>query len=473
MGGAPMPLPNKEGFPVVLAKEHPLRLKDTDFFSYKALVMLYLPALVEQILISVLGIADTLMASYLSDEATAGISYVITVSNWANAFFSSMAAGGSVLTSQYIGRMRRAHASAAVRMSLIANGLIAAVFCGILMIDCGGALQLLLGDIDAVTLGYAETYFIYIIPTYFLHALNYVSTATMRAEGNTRVPMILSVSNLSLSLVLKLVFSYGFDMGVAGFSLAALIAAAVTTCISLLLLERGKGALKVFSHLHGARFFNFPMAIHSIAVGLPVAIDNSLYQLGIIILARLLVTYGVVHGAANGIATQLQPIQYMVGNCWGLVGIVAVSRAVGAGDIPQARRYFRVITALGYAVILVCNIFCILFSEQIVLIFGGSAETHRIAAQMLRVYSYFAIPFYIISFVMPQMLRGAGDTKFTMWISIAAMFVVRIGLGYVFGTICGLGAVGLYIAMGCNWIARGACFTLRYRSGKWETKKVI
>ena len=454
-------------------KNHPFRLQDTDFFSYKGLLMLYLPALVEQILISVLGIADTLMASYLSDEATAGISYVITVSNWANAFFSSMAAGGSVLTSQYIGRKRMAHASAAVRMSLLSNGLIAAVFCGILMIDCGGALKLLLGNIEPVTLDYAKTYFIFIIPTYFLHAINYVNTATMRAEGNTRIPMILSVGNLSLSLVLKLIFSYGFDMGVAGFSLAALIAAAITTTVSLLMLERGKGALRVFSHLHGAKFFNFPMAIHSIVVGLPVAVDNSLYQLGVIILARLLVTYGVIHSAANGIATQLQPIQYMVGNCWGLVGLVAVSRAVGAGDIPQAKRYFRVITMLGMAVIFVCNVACIFFSEQIVLIFGGSEETHRIAAQMLRVYSYFAIPFYMASFVTPQMLRGAGDTKFTMWISIAAMFLVRIALGYVFGTLLGMGAVGLYIAMGINWIARGSCFTLRYFSGKWEDKKVI
>jgi len=60
-----------------------------------------------------------------------------------------------------------------------------------------------------------------------------------------------------------------------------------------------------------------------------------------------------------------------------------------------------------------------------------------------------------------------------MWVSIAAMFLVRVGLGYIFGTVCGLGAVGLYIAMGVNWIVRGCCFTFRYMSGKWEDKKVI
>jgi len=454
-------------------KIHPFRLNDSDFFSYKTLLLMYLPALVEQILISVLGIADTLMASYLSDEATAGISYVITVSNWAIAFFSSMAAGGSVLTSQYIGRQRMAHASAAVRMSLLSNGLIAAVFCGVLLIDCGGALKLLLGNIDPVALDYAKTYFVFIIPTYFLHAINYVNTATMRAEGNTRMPMILSVSNLSLSLVLKLVFSYVFDLGVAGFSLATLLATVVTTAASLLLLERGKYALKVFTHRHGAHFLNLPMGIRGLAVGIPVAIDNSLYQLGIVLISRMLVTYGVVHSAAMGIAAQLSPLQYLVGNCWGIVGMVAISRAIGAGDVPQAKRYIRVIMLMAYAITAAANVLCMVFSEQIVLIFGGSEETHRLAAQLMRVYAYFAIPSYVASFALPQLLRGAGDTNYSMWVSIGAMFLVRIGLGYVFGTVWGLGAVGLHIAMGVNWYVRGICFVIRCRSGKWETKKVI
>lgn len=456
-----------------MKKAHPFRLNETDFFSYKALFMMYLPALIEQILVSVLGVADTLMASYLSDEATAGISYVITISNWVNAFFSSMAAGGSVLTSQYIGRRRMNHASSSIRMSLMANGVLAAVFCGILMINCSGSLQLLLGKIEGPALDYAVTYYRYIIPSYFLYAISYVVTSTMRAEGNTKTPMILSVGNLVLSLVLKLLFSYVFDMGVEGFSLSSTISTAITTVAALVLLERGKYAIRVFTKIQKGKFFDLPMAVHSMSVGLPVAVDNSLYQLGIIILARLLVTYGVVHSAANGIATQLQPIQYMVGNCWGLVGMVAVSRAVGADDVPQAKRYFRVINMLSTVVILFCNILVIAFSEQIVLIFGGSEETHQVAAQMLRVYSYFAIPFYTVSFALPQLLRGAGDTKYTMWISIVAMFAVRIALGYVFGTVCGLGAVGLYLAMGVNWVVRGTLFTLRYYSGKWESKKVI
>lgn len=457
---------------MTFGKDHPFRLKSTDFFSYKALILMYLPVLVEQVLISLLGIADTLMASYLSDEATAGVSYVITINTWVTAFFSSMAAGGSVLTSQYIGRQRLSYASSAARMSLLANSVLALVFCGILMIDRSGVLQLLLGKMDAVTLDYAVKYFTFIIPSYFFSTINYVNTATMRAEGNTRIPMILSVGNLSLSLALKLVFSYGIGMGVEGFSLATLIASVITAAASVLLLEFGKNSFRVLANRGNGRFFDFSMAVHSLAVGMPVAVDNSLYQLGVIILARLLVTYGVAHSAANGIATQLAPIQYLVGSCWGLVGLVAVSRAVGAGDVPQAKRYFRVILLMSQVMIVLCNVVCVLFSEEIVLLFGGSEETHRIAAKMLRIYSYFT-PIYTFSFPLAELLRGAGDTKYTMWVSIAAMFLVRIGLGYMFGTVCGLGAVGLYLAMGANWVARGVMFTCRYFSGKWQNKQVI
>jgi len=454
-------------------KTYPFRLKPSDFFSFRALLFMYIPVVVEQLLIALLGLVDTLLASYLSDEATAAVSYVITINNWVTTFFSSMAAGGSVLTSQYIGRQNMKQASAAARMSLLANCALAVVFCGVLLTNRAGCLQLLLGKMEPEILTYAVDYFTFMIPSYFFYTIVYVSTASLRAQGNTKIPMVLSVILMGSGVLLKYAFSRWLNLGVGGFSLATLIASLATAALSVFFLLHGKKPVKVFGRDENGRFFDFSMAIHSLKVSIPVAVDNSLYQLGVILLARLLVTYGVVHSAANGIATQLSPLQYVAGSSWGLVGLVAVSRAVGAGDLPQAKRYFRVVAVMSYSIVLVFNVAGILFSEQLVRLFGGSEETYRIAAQMVRIYSYFAIPFYMVSFPLAELLRGAGDTNFTMWVSIFAMFVVRIGFGYVLGTICGLGAVGLYIAMGINWVVRAGCFVWRYFSGKWQNKQVI
>ena len=60
------------------------RLQENDYFSYRMLWRMYLPVLMESLLVILIGIVDTLMASYLSDEATAGVSYVISITNWLN-----------------------------------------------------------------------------------------------------------------------------------------------------------------------------------------------------------------------------------------------------------------------------------------------------------------------------------------------------------------------------------------------------
>ena len=457
---------------MTIAKNHPFRLQEGDIFSRSKLIRMYVPILMEQLLLAMLALADTLLASYLSDEATAGVSYVLTVNNWVNAFFSGLAAGSSVLTSQYIGGKRTADASASIRMALMTNGFISFSFCTMLMLTRAGFLQLVLGKMDPVTLGYAVDYFTCMIPAYFLRSMVFVCTATLRSQGNTRQSMLLNVGMTILSLGFKLLYSYGFNMGVRGFSLATTTAAALTIVASILMLEFGKGNIRVFTHLHGAKFVNFPMAIRSIGIGLPVAVDSSMFQTGVLLLSRMLVTYGVVHSAAHGISNQLTPVLYHFGNCWGLVGLVAVGRCIGADDKEQAKRYYRLMMCYAIVIQFFNSIAGFLLADKMVLLFGGSPEVHALAAKLLRIFCVFAFPFYPMSFGQPQMLRGAGDTKFTMYVSIGAMFGVRVGLGYVLGTVFNLGAVGLYVAMCINWVARATLFTLRYRSGKWLNKKV-
>jgi len=457
---------------MVFVRRQYFRLQEQDVFSYRTLFKMYLPVLVESVLVILMGLVDTLMASYLSDEATAGVSYVISITNWVTTFFNGLAVGASVMTSQYLGRGRKSHAAASIRMSLFSTSLIAALFCSVLMVDRAGVLQFLLGKIESKTLSHAVDYFTFMIPAYFFHTVIYVCTASMRAEGNTRTPMILSFLMMGVGLVLKCVFSYVLDLGAAGFSLATMISTALAAAVGVFLLEFGKNNLRVFSRRHGARFFHMPMALRGVGNGLPVAIDSSLHNLGILLLSRLLVTYGVMHSAASGIATQVTPLINMANTCWGTVGLVVVGRTIGAGDKEQAKRYFRVIMMLAIAVQLLSSVAGVLLAGNVALLFGASAEVRELAAELIRMFAFFAIPFHPLAFAQPQLLRGAGDIKYTMWMSIAAMFLVRVLLGYVFGTLLGLGAVGLFAAMGVNWVARSVCFILRYRSGKWLNKKV-
>ena len=70
-------------------------------------------------------------------------------------------------------------------------------------------------------------------------------------------------------------------------------------------------------------------------------------------------------------------------------------------------------------------------------------------------------------------LRAAGDVRFTMVAGIGSMLLFRLGSGLLFGVILDLGVLGVWMAMGMDWLARSVAFTLRYKSGKWKTFKII
>ena len=74
--------------------------------------------------------------------------------------------------------------------------------------------------------------------------------------------------------------------------------------------------------------------------------------------------------------------------------------------------------------------------------------------------------------MLPNTLRAANDVSFCMWISIASMWVFRIGFSYILGRTFGMGVFGVWVAMTIDWVFRSILFVIRYRGKRWEAKTV-
>ena len=74
-----------------------------------------------------------------------------------------------------------------------------------------------------------------------------------------------------------------------------------------------------------------------------------------------------------------------------------------------------------------------------------------------------------LSFTLPQALRAAGDTRFTMVVSSVSMWTMRVGFGILLGRVLGFGVVGIWMAMFADWFLRIAFFLPRFHGHKWET----
>jgi Na+-driven multidrug efflux pump len=119
------------------------------------------------------------------------------------------------------------------------------------------------------------------------------------------------------------------------------------------------------------------------------------------------------------------------------------------------------------------NVPLLLCSKWIVGFYGLSETTADLGWRMLMWHGICGIAFWPASFTLPNALRAAGDAKHTMVVSLSTMWLVRVGLSYVFAFGFGLGALGVWIAMSCDWVVRGAFFVRRFTRGKWKTIRIV
>ena len=104
-------------------------------------------------------------------------------------------------------------------------------------------------------------------------------------------------------------------------------------------------------------------------------------------------------------------------------------------------------------------------------IFTDDARVFPYAYLTMRIMAYIQIP-ESIGFVMGGALRGAGDTRTVLGITLAGAWGLRVGLALLLVRYFGMGLEGAWIAMAADWTVRATLMVLRWRSDRWQDIKV-
>ena len=182
---------------------------------------------------------------------------------------------------------------------------------------------------------------------------------------------------------------------------------------------------------------------------------------------------GTAAVAANAVGNVISTFQVMPGLSMGFAVVTVISRCVGAGSYDQARYYTKKLLGLTYIMHIVLNIAIFLILPFIIKAYGLSAETGILAEEILTMHGFFALLIWPIAFTLPNTLRASNDAKFTMIVSVASMWIFRIGFGILMGSVFNMGVIGVWIAMFIDWFVRSIFFVIRYRKGKWTQVKII
>ena len=441
-------------------------------FTRQALVALLLPLIAEQALSVTIGLADTLMVSSVGEAAVSGVSLVDSFNTLMIQVMSALATGGAVVTSQYIGHREPKNAKAAAAQILFVLASFSLVVAAVVVVGRHAILRGIFGSIDADVMRYAETYFLLSALSYPFIGLYNAGAALFRAQGNSKISMLSSLVMNVINIGGNAVLIYGFGMGVLGAALASLVSRAVSCAVVLYLLQKPACPLRV----DGLRALapDGGLIRRILRVGIPAGIENGMFQIGKLSVSSLTSTLGTAAIAANAVANTTTTFLNIPANAVGMAALTVVGQCLGAGEKEQAVYYSRRLLLTAYCGAWVMNLSAFLFANKFAIsLFNLSPEAQTMALQVMVWFNFVSLFFWPSSFTLPNILRAAGDARFTMAVSILSMWVFRVGFCYVMVLGFHGRLLSIWMGMFLDWVFRSLCFFVRFVRGRWMEQSVI
>ena len=411
----------------------------------------------EQLLLVTVGMADTVMVSTVGEAAVSGISLVDQVNVLLIQIFAALATGGAVVASQYLGRRDRENACRSAKQLVYATFGMAVAIGALVLVLNRHILRLVFGNVEPDVMQAAETYF-------WLSAL-------FRSMGNSRISLFASLIMNVINIGGNALLIYGLNWGVAGAATATLASRTVAGLMMMLLLRNRDNPIFLERLFHPE--WNGGILKSILRVGVPNGLENGMFQIGKLLVAGLITTFGTSAIAANAICNNVGSMSNIPGSAIGLAMITVVGQCVGAKDYQQARHYTKTLLAAAYVSMGLLNIALFLLAPYLVGFYAMPQTTTDLALSVLQVNCVVTVLIWPSSFTLPNALRAAGDARFTMVTSMVSMWVFRIGMSYVLGAWLGMGLFGVWTAMQIDWAVRSLVFGVRFLGHKWEKARVL
>ena len=284
--------------------------------------------------------------------------------------------------------------------------------------------------------------------------------------GNSKITMITSIIMNAINVIGNAVLIYGVGMGVEGVAIPTLVSRAVAAFIIIALLRNEEFEVHI-SRKHKYKY-DKGMVKNILKIGIPNGIENSMFQLGKILLLSVISGFGTASITANAVGNSVSSFEILPGMAVGLGLVTVVSQCVGAGDYEQVRYYTRKLMKYAYVSMIILNIAIILSTPLILDIYNLSEETAAMASKVFIFHSICACFLWPLSFTLPNTLRASNDARYTMIVGVSSMWIIRIGFGIVISKYMNYGMFGVWVAMIIDWVVRSIFFMIRYKGCKWE-----
>lgn len=426
---------------------------------FVALVFLAVPTVIEEIMSTLLQYVDTAMVGNLGEKATASVSVTTTINWLVGGIFSALGVAAVAMISEAVGRKDRNDARK-ISSQIFILTVITGVLTGILCIVLSPVIPVLMGaekDIQKT----ASLYFAIISIPMIFRAVNTVMAACLRATKNTKTPMLITLFENLLNIILNYLFIYVFKMGVVGAGVGSAFSFTVTGI--LMFCEYRKSDWLKFGRSTAKTDKILMKKILKTAY--PVFLTHSVNCMGYVVFAALVSSMGTTVFAAHSIAVSAEQIFYIAG--YGFRSATSTMIGISIGEqnenkFKAVRKNSILITTL---MMLLSGTVLYFVATPLMDVFTNSENVVNLGAKMLRLVA-FSEPFFGLMIVLEGIYYGLGKTKYVFMSEAVSMWCVRILFTFLCVKIWHLDLTAVWYCMIADNIFKALSLSVPFIAGR-------
>ena len=431
------------------------------------------PVLIEVFLGNLFGMVDMMMLGRIADSGEAAASIAaVGVTNQvvfiALSLVQSLNVGATAMVARYVGAKREDRIESVVRHVIILTQILLVLPIFILGLKYTEQIMGFLGAHED-TLMYGKNYFKVIIIGLIFQAFNFSIYAVLRGSGDTKTPMNVNLKVNSLNVIGNAVLIYGLfgfpKLGVTGAAISTSVSQLVASIMLIRHIVKGNTIINI--NLKNRFKFDKDIMYNLIHIGIPAALEQVAFRVGILIFVRLVSSLGTVAFATHQICLNILSLSFTPGQAFGIAASSLTGRSLGANDSDLAEEYIKTCRRIGAIIAGSVGVVFFFFGSYIASLYTKNPEVIKEASKILKVMA-FVQPFQCSQLITAGGLRGAGDTVWTLVAIFFSVLVVRVVLAYLFIKVLNLGLIGAWYAMFSDQLVRWALIKLRFRTNKWK-----
>lgn len=280
-------------------------------YSNNELKKLIIPLIFEQLLAILVGMVDTIMISGVGEAAVSGVSLVDNINILVINISAAMATAGAVVAGHFLGQKDRNSAGKAAWQLILFTAVVSVIVTVFFMLGHNPLLKAIFGKVEEEVMISAVTYLVITAISIVPLAVYNSCAALFRAMNDSKTTMLISILMNVMNVIGNAILIYGAKIGVAGAAIATTISRTAALILIFYLMFNPNRIINIKGKLTLKP--NITLIKKILYIGVPNGMENSLFQLGKIILLSLISSFGTFAMAANAVCNTLASFNVLPG----------------------------------------------------------------------------------------------------------------------------------------------------------------